>query len=624
MNLKTKIIPASQYFLFWSWNLIFVFLIGFLLIEEVIVPIFTSMVKGSTPIEQGIFALSLFVTPFIAIGLGISKKFRKNPNHLLKLFFGIELPLFFLAMARLFITSELTAATIYILLLAVAEITAYAFQLFATKSEKSPRRHLIEFGSLLFSLIFGLYIGVLLLFISIPLLAIGITGFFSFEWLDIITRAPLSILFTLFLMYTLTLFVGLPLMLCVLYTKQFWLKYRLTAPLFKNWFTPVLVFSILTVNAGILYFTNIQHQAAAVALLSKPIENEQDKLELLSQQDLIRSGLLNAYLKNVRYTGTTRGNRMIADLYHEAFGIDRYQTNTPIQNAFNFIASPFVFNNSDSSYNSVKITNYYARFFDAPIEKAERESIRSALKSDWQRTGFEAGLIDADQERVWVESQSITIKESRHSALITLQETYYNQTFQQQEIVYHFSLPAEAALTGIWLSDDKQDLKKYAYTVSPRGAAQKLYKQEVQRRIDPALLEQVGPYQYRLRIFPIPRKQDESRFTFKTTTEPMYMQMQYVVPLTATGKWAMPKLLEKRNAFWSDKTRLTLDNKLVSRHDKSWLVADPPAKRATPLQSQTVAITTTSGQPYAVDINTQQDLIPSHTQKRFAMLIDVL
>ena len=95
MNLKNKIAPASSYFLFWSWNLIFIFLIAFLLTEQVIVPIITSLVKGSTPLEQGLFALSLFITPFIAIGFGISKGFRKNPGRLIKLFFGLELPLFF-------------------------------------------------------------------------------------------------------------------------------------------------------------------------------------------------------------------------------------------------------------------------------------------------------------------------------------------------------------------------------------------------------------------------------------------------------------------------------------------------------------------------------------------------
>ncbi len=622
MNIKTKIIPASYYFLFWSWNLIFVFLIAFLLAENVIIPIITNLVKGATPIEQGLFAISLFVTPFIAIGLGVTKGFRQNPRRLLKLFFGFELPLFFLALARLFITSELHAATIYLALVALLGIAAYSLQLFTYKYEKTPGTHLFELGTLHFTLIFGVYIGILLLFISIPLLSIGITGFFSFEWLDVFKEAPLAILFAFFIIYTLTLFIGLPVMLCILYTHAFWKKYRQTAPLFKYKKVLALMISILAMNAGVMYFTNIQNQAKAVAILIKPIENDQDKKELLEQQALIRSGLLNAYLKNVRYSGSTSSNSLIRELYTEAFGYNRYISDSNIQNAFNFFAAPFLFNNTDNSYNPEQIAQYYADFFDEPIEKAERKTIRSALKSDWQRNGFEAGLIDANQEKVWIESQSITIDESKHSALITLQETYYNQTFEQQEILYHFSLPADAALTGVWLSDDKQDMKKYAYTVSPRGAAQKLYKQEVQRRIDPALLEQVGPYQYRLRIFPIPRKQSESKYTFKTNTKPMYMRLQYVIPLTHSRMWVLPKLLEKRNVFWTKETMLTVNNLLTSRTENSWLPIDQISKMATPLGSKSVTLITPTGKSYTVDIKKQRDLIMSHIEHRYAVLID--
>jgi len=622
MSLKTKILPASQYFLFWSWNLIFIFLIAFLLTENVIIPIITSLVKGSTPIEQGLFALALFITPFIAIGFGVTKGFRSNPTRLVKLFFGLELPIFFLAFARLFITSELQAATIYLLLVAILGITAYTFQLFSKNTHRSPRQHLLELASLHFSLLIGIYIGILLLFISIPLLAIGIVGFFSFEWLKVFAEAPLAILFAVFFIYTLTLFVGLPVMLSVLYTKEFWKKYKQTAPIFKNRLVLAMVISILALNAGTWFFTNRQDQAQAVALLTKPIENEQDKKYLLDQQELIRSGLMNAYLKNARYAGHTSNNRLLRELYSEAFGFSRQSPNSTIQAAFNLVAAPFLFDNSDHYYNPEQIAQYYAHFFDEPIEKAERTAIRSALTSDWRRNGFEAGLIDADQEKVWIESQSISIKESTHSALVTLQETYYNQTYQQSEILYHFSLPAEAALTGVWLSDDKQDLKKYAYTVSPRGAAQKLYKQEIQRRIDPALLEQVGPYQYRLRIFPIPRKISESRYTFKTNAKPMYMQLQYVVPLTDTRKWAFPTLLEKRNAFWSDETTLTLNNTQAKRLKDSWFPAAPVARDAKPLHSQIISLETNSGHPYLVDISKQQGLIASHTEKQYAVLID--
>ncbi len=528
MNIKQNIISASQYFLFWSWNLIFILLIAFLLAEHVIVPITTGMIKGSTPVEQGLFALFLFIVPFVGIGFGVSKGFRSVPTRLLSFFFGIELPLFFLAVARLIITSELQVATIYVISVTAVAIAAFTYQLFSNRQDKTKTQHLTELGSLVFSLLIGIYIGILLIFISVPLLAEVIAWFLKFDWLSTIGQSPIAILFGIFFAYTLTLFIGLPILLCVLYTRAFWKKYRASTRLFGYRLPLALVTACIAINAAMFYLINQQPQAQALALLEQPLQNDQDRQALLAQQDKIRSGLINAYLKDFRYAATTNNIGFIEDLYRHAFNIERSGLPNTMQKAFNFVAAPFLFDDSDSThkdrkYDNQTIAHHYAEFFDAPIEKSEREAIRTALKSNWRRDGFEAGLIDSNSEKVWIENQTVQVTESKHNALITLQETYRNRTFDQQEILYHFSLPAEAALTGVWLSDDAANLKKYSYTVAPRGAAQKLYKQEVQRRIDPALLEQVGPYQYRLRVFPIPARTEYSQTSIKTEAKPMYM-----------------------------------------------------------------------------------------------------
>ena len=70
---------------------------------------------------------------------------------------------------------------------------------------------------------------------------------------------------------------------------------------------------------------------------------------------------------------------------------------------------------------------------------------------------------------------------------------------------------------------------------------------------DPALLEQVGPRQYRLRAFPIParphRIEDEAR--------PLYIWMTISV-LAQDGAWPMPQLTEARNVFWDHRTEQEL------------------------------------------------------------------
>ena len=64
-------------------------------------------------------------------------------------------------------------------------------------------------------------------------------------------------------------------------------------------------------------------------------------------------------------------------------------------------------------------------------------------------------------------------------------------------------LPALRPITGLWLGASSEIAEADRFVVAPRGAAQQVYRAQVQRRIDPALLEQVGPEQYRLRAFPI-------------------------------------------------------------------------------------------------------------------------
>ena len=139
---------------------------------------------------------------------------------------------------------------------------------------------------------------------------------------------------------------------------------------------------------------------------------------------------------------------------------------------------------------------------------------------------------------------------------------YENKTPQRQEIFYYFSLPENATVTGLWLGESPDKDKRQAYAVSPRGAAQKVYKEQVRERVDPALLEQVGPRQYRLRAFPIPPSQlppHINRFLRRgiSTQQPlqeqpkMHLWLTYSVLNDGTAP-VFPDLLEKRNVYWTD------------------------------------------------------------------------
>ncbi|MGL5082059.1 MAG: TIGR02921 family PEP-CTERM protein, partial [Microcoleaceae cyanobacterium] len=174
--------------------------------------------------------------------------------------------------------------------------------------------------------------------------------------------------------------------------------------------------------------------------------------------------------------------------------------------------------------------------------------------------------------------------------------------------LYYFSLPESAAITGLWLGESPDLASRYRFVVSPRGAAQKVYTDQVHRvnPTDPALLEQVGPRNYRLRAFPIlPRGQGK-----------MHLWLTYKVLQQDSG-WTMPVLHEKRNLFWTSATKRFVNGKRVRAKDQ-WLPNTLPAKAAEPVAHQMPL--SWGGNVLAVPYG--QDKLQLPQGKRFALVLD--
>lgn len=590
--MKNRWIRISGYGLFWSWNIILALLTAFLLLPEMVVPIITGMVAGSVFVEQGLLSLLLFVVPLSTIIIALTKRFPSDPKLLLALFYGIELPLFFLIIARLTMFGELHAGTLHILMLSIIAVFAYAYCLLPDSDTRSLRlKAFFRQIGITCSVVVALYIGLFLLIFIFPIGKEFLVGLFRFEWLMISLKNPLSILGGIFLAYTFTLLLGLPFMLIALYSLMFNKQNQINKTVLGQNIHYLAIFLCLIVNAAIFYAANQQPQNDVFQQLEKVATSTEQKQALLQNQEQIRDGLVNAYLSSYRYLSTTSTSGLVEEMYSEAFALHPEGIPRFLQQSFNFLATPFLYQGNQWSKDAKKAEQLYLSFFDTPIEKGEANAINTALKSNWRRDGMKAGLINKDRQKVLITDQTVSIQEGKHSATITLSERYENQTFEQQEIYYYFQLPEEATITGIWLSDEQDKPQKYAYQVAPRGAAQKLYVQERERRVDPALLEQVGPQQYRLRIFPIPAKTRKSK-RFQVNAKPMFMQMSYQIPLYQQLNqqyWRLPKLLEKRNVFWNKRTELTINQQVQTglRDNKEmWLPEHWPAKSATPVNDQ--------------------------------------
>jgi putative PEP-CTERM system integral membrane protein len=310
-----------------------------------------------------------------------------------------------------------------------------------------------------------------------------------------------------------------------------------------------------------------QPQVRTFSLLEKPAGNDSSRQALLAKSDAIREGLINAYLLSYRYLSTREENNHIQSIYSDALGLPESASQV-LQNSYNQLMSPFLYNGSRSDRD--KAAKLYAQFFDAPIQKAERQVVQHALQSTFNQDEAKAGLLNINQEKVWLRSQQVTVEEHGDWAAVELYEVYENQTPEVQEVFYYFSLPESTVITGLWLGDSDNRATRFPFVVSPRGAAQQVYNDQVERRVDPALLEQVGPRHYRLRAFPIPVRSSQQLGGSPQQPQQMHLWLTYKV-MQQQGGWALPQLSEKRNVFWTNDTKRIRSGQAVAHQQDSWL-----------------------------------------------------
>ena len=224
----------------------------------------------------------------------------------------------------------------------------------------------------------------------------------------------------------------------------------------------------------------------------------------------------------------------------------------------------------------------YEDFFDQPITDGEREAVVRAVRSTWSADQAEAAWRAVDDREVRLNRQEVTVSEHGDWAEIELYEVYQNVTSERQEVIYYFSLPESAAVTGVWLGNSPDRSLRFAYQVAPRGAAQASYRSELIRNVDPALIEQIGPRQYRLRVFPIDPINISTDFDGAKTTRTvhegpeLHLWLTYRTP-AIDGAWPLPQLADKYNVFWDRTSERSIAGKAVRGNESDWLPASVPA-----------------------------------------------
>lgn len=620
--------------IFWGWNVTFLLFIytGFLPILGGILILET--VRGTIPFDFFLTIVGLIVVPTVCTFLG-GKHFAAKSPELMRLFYGVEAPLFLLLILRLFLIRELTPATTYFLGSFFLSIAAFAVEIVLGYVGKSERFSLNSQQRVLFSglqmaahslmIIVGINVGAVLLFYAIPIGWWLILGFISFAWLkalgDVFLYSGVGavwylLIFLISFGITASLFVAMPVSFAWLYVRS---GIRIVQN-FSNQFGTLKaaagMIAVVVLWSGIFMQLQQQPQLEAFEILSRPIQTEQAKQEILGKSEVIRKGLLNAYLSSYRYLSTDVENNHIKEIYRGSFGLSDTDAQT-VQNVYNLLMSPFLY--KGDSQDDQKAEELYAQFFDVPIQRSQREAITHAVRSTYNQEEAKAGLLNINQQYVWLESQTLTVSPKGDWDQIEIHEVYANQTTEQQEVFYYFSLPESAVVTGVWLGESEDRAKRFVYTVSPRGAAQQVYNEQVQVRRDPALLEQVGPRHYRLRVFPIPPKTTFSRWE-TTPVQPspkMHLWVTYQA-LRQDGETPLPQLAEQRNIYWTNATQRILNGKRQKGDERTWM---PYLLKSVP----------TPPQAYRVNVSAQEQVVlqPMANQgfrlpqnQRFAVIVD--
>ncbi|MUH00274.1 TIGR02921 family PEP-CTERM protein [Scytonema sp. UIC 10036] len=571
--------------IFWVWNVTFLLIVYMGILPVVGVPLVLATVAGEIPSEFFLTLVGLVAVPTVCTFLG-GFHFRQQPLKLMRLFYGVEAPLFLLCLLRLFLIRELTPASTQILgTMGVCIVAFFLEMLFGYATTRKSGLQWLQMLVHSLMLLFAVYTSAVLLFYTLPSAAFLVQEFLKFEWARSLWQFFVSgwwihgfwyvLLFLILWVLSTALFIIMPLALAALYINSGRRVLQAFASQNGKKDTVIGASAIAIAWITIFIFLQQQPQVQAFSLLANPASNDNTRQALLAKSNTIRSGLVNAYLSSYRYLSTREENNHISEMYRSAFGLSQSVANT-VQDSYNSLMSPFLYNGSDRD--AEKAEKLYAEFFDTPLQKAERKLVSHAVQSTFNRQEVKAGLLNINEKKVWLRSQQVKVTEHGDWADLELYEVYKNQTPEVQEIFYSFSLPESAVITGLWLGDTGDLQKRFPYVVAPRGAAQKVYNSQVRRErpVDPALLEQVGPRQYRLRAFPIPPQAPVLQNVSQQRPTEMHLWLTYKVMRQESG-WALPILGEKRNIFWTHDTKRIRNGKEVALKNEPWLEPFLPA-----------------------------------------------
>ena len=139
------------------------------------------------------------------------------------------------------------------------------------------------------------------------------------------------------------------------------------------------------------------------------------------------------------------------------------------------------------------------------------------------------GVGDDGRQHLELTSVTVEVRIDERVARTRADQIFTNHAEWEVEGIYEFTLPEGAIITDLvlWIGDERvQGL------IMEKEEARRVYDDIVRQRVDPALIEQVTPNQFRLSIFPFPAKGSRRvEFEYMQLLDARNGRIDYTFPL---------------------------------------------------------------------------------------------
>ncbi len=582
--------------LFWGWNLLFLSLLVFgyapMVLSEMVIASWFGMVPWSITLPALVMLFLPF--PFMAVGLW---RLRHDPGRLLTLFYGVQAPLMLLCLVRIFAIGPLSPPTSLALgLFALSALGLLRTVLHGFEETSAVAQGLRQVSGAA-SLLVGLWSGAVLGMYAVAM--VGLVGQAVLEEvvrgrvLDMLQASP----FMAFFLVNLLVMALYPLAMVGSSLRAWQVVHKATSARLGG--PRALSITAGTVLTAVVAFalSAQQPQGEAFALADAALADDAtdaDRQVLVDRSDAVRAGLVAARTGGDRLFEAEPDGKHIAQMYDDLlpFGLQ-----VAPQALWSTLMAPFVYQSVHDGWirgpgwgrgggrprDAHEASVAYAALFDEPMDRAERDTLLASAHATWSWRDAQASLLDIGEQRVHLDRQDIEVHPAGDVARVTIHDVYRSRTWDREEVFVSFHLPESAAVTGLWLGSVDDRDQAFRHVLAPRGAAQEVYEAEVQRSVDPALLEQVGPRQYRLRAFPVLPREGNARDVWTIPSEGPELHVWIEVTVPRVGdRYPLPVAAEVRNLLWDEDTAR-------SHTADSWL---PPSAPATdgPLTAHTSTV----------------------------------